>query len=48
MLHTRLKVALAVVEGKWKALIICKLMTRNMRYHELEKILGGYRPSHLT
>lgn len=32
--------ALSVVEGKWKALIICELVAKNMRYHELEKILG--------
>ena len=32
--------ALSVIEGKWKALIICELMTRNLRYHELEKSIG--------
>jgi len=40
--------ALAVVEGRWKALIICQLMVRNMRYHELEKILGDISRRILT
>lgn len=32
--------ALSVIGGKWKALIICELMTRKLRYNELEKSLG--------
>jgi DNA-binding HxlR family transcriptional regulator len=43
-----LETALAVVEGRWKALIICKLMTGNMRYHELEKVLGDISRRILT
>jgi DNA-binding HxlR family transcriptional regulator len=35
-----LEEALSVVEGKWKALIICELMTKDSRYHELEKSLA--------
>jgi DNA-binding HxlR family transcriptional regulator len=31
--------ALSVLEGKWKALIICELLEKDRRYHELEKAL---------
>jgi DNA-binding HxlR family transcriptional regulator len=40
--------ALSVVEGRWKALIVCELMMRNMRYHELEKGLGDISRRILT
>ena len=39
--------ALSVVEGKWKALIICELMAKNMRYHELVEDPWLYQPSYL-
>jgi DNA-binding HxlR family transcriptional regulator len=46
--RNQLKSALLVVEGRWKALIICQLMIRNMRFHELEKGLGNISRRILT
>jgi DNA-binding HxlR family transcriptional regulator len=40
--------ALAVVEGKWKAFIVCELVVRNMRFRELEKLLGDISRRILT
>ena len=46
--RNQLESALSVVEGRWKALIICQLMIRNMRFHELEKGLGDISRRILT
>jgi DNA-binding HxlR family transcriptional regulator len=32
--------AVSVIGGKWKALIVCELSRRNMRYHEIDDALS--------
>lgn len=38
--HTDLQYTLGVIGGKWKALIVCHLTSKSMRYHELERVTG--------
>jgi DNA-binding HxlR family transcriptional regulator len=35
-----LAAALSVIGGKWKALIVCELSRRSMRYHEIDAALS--------
>lgn len=36
-----LDITIKIIEGKWKSIILCRLMTRNLRYSELLNSLSG-------
>jgi DNA-binding HxlR family transcriptional regulator len=43
-----IEVTLHLISGKWKALIICHLLTGTMRYSELKRIFPEMTPKMLT